>query len=296
MNEYALNDAPALLNRAAAAGWKTPTAAAPAAGDIWLLTWNRQAQGVVLITKVEDDYVLGMPITFGTEHASELEAILPETVLGSPATLWFNAETGLGLFLLHRRVLPAAVGTELLTEYRRAGHLGVTPQFTIGARPYNEAADLRDELLSQYQSLCFLDWPEPVLGEANLDAAVIEELGLNGEEFAKRSGVEPQLAFEMWTGERLANLEVAANLAEILAVPVEELFTVSHDRAVHLLGSPAFKERITLVGAETGEDERTVRNRVRSSYALAARTDVVAGREEAALIEALEALRPKPEL
>src|SRR4051812_32611032 len=106
MSEFTLTSPPAGLNQPARDGWSSATTSAPELGDIWLLTWNGAPQGLILVPSVKPDYILGMPITLGSDLASDQEAILPHTVLGTESTLWFNAETGLGTFLLHRRILP----------------------------------------------------------------------------------------------------------------------------------------------------------------------------------------------
>jgi len=292
MNDTTLPSPPSTLNAAARSGWTTPAETSPEPGDIWLLTWNLEPRGIILVTSVREDYILGMPITLDIDFASDQEAVLDGSVLGTEATLWFNAETGLGTFLLHRRLLSRAVDTGILSAYRRASRELEPATFRLGSARQEHVRPYRQELLEQYQSLCYLEWPAPIAGEAILNVDLIEERGMTGEDFAQSSGVATEQAFEMWIGQRVVYADVANLLAEQLGANLNELLIVNHDRVVQLLESPQFKERITVVAAETGIDEREIRNLARSSYALAARTDHVTGREETALIEALNTLRP----
>lgn len=291
MNNWTLDAAPAALNEEARQGWVTPTSAQPSTGEIWLLSWNGRPEALALITSVYPDFIRAMPITLGEEGAGQTEAILADQALGSPATIWFHAETGLGHFLLHRRIT-AALTTKEIRAMRETAYTEAAPTFRVGTTDTEAAERERERTLTQFQRLCYIEWPTSLAGEAQLDTSILEGAGLDIAGFADLVQLGTAAAFELWTGERPVPSPISAALEELLHLRSDEFLRVSNDAAVTQLRSTGLKDLIATVSLVTQTDERDVRNQARSSYALAARTDTVTGREMAALREVLEAQLP----
>lgn len=294
MERWTLERAPANLNAEARKAWEAATEGPPGPGEIWLLSWNGVAEALVVVTSVYDGFFRGMPVTLGAEEASSTEAILPEHLLGVPGTVWFHAETGLGDFLLHRRVC-RGIDTGLIQAWRASAYLDAAPAFATGAADRKTGSAERERVLRLFQRLCYLEWPTVRAGEADLDAESLRALGIDVGRFADLASLDTEAALEIWTGERPVPAEVFEKVASALDVEPSTLLRVGRDASVSYLRSPQLKDLIAELSRRTGRDERTVRNEARSSYALAARSQTVFGRELTALQELLnrqiEALR-----
>jgi hypothetical protein len=285
MSNWTLDSAPRELNELARDGWLSDTTAEPAVGDIWLLTWDGRPQALALVTSVFADYIRAMPVTLGIDKATRSEAILPDHILGTAATIWFHAETGLGRFLLHRRIVNAVALD--IRAMREAAYSGAAARFVTGTANESDAAFERLRVLDLFQTLCFIEWPALVAGEAQLDSVALRRFGIDGVQFVELSGLSTAAAFEIWTGGRPLPVATAVQIADVLGIEQSEFLRPADDLSVALLNSVQLKGLISAIASQTTQDERQVRNRARSSFALAARTSNVTGRELIALTEAL---------
>jgi hypothetical protein len=294
VDRWTLATPPSNLRQEVRHGWITDTDAKPAVGDIWLLTWNNEFQALALLTSVYSDFVRAMPVTLGTAAASSDEAVLAPHILGSEATVWFHAETGLGQFLLHRRLISALSPAEI-RAFRETAYGGLAPSFATGSGTEEDAEQERGRILDDFRRLCFIDWPTAEAGEAELDIDFLLRLGIDLPQFADISDLKTATAYEVWTGQRPVPAEVAARVARHLEVDESSLLSTPADAVVTLLQSTELKGLIAEIAEQLGEDERVVRNNARSSYALAARTNDITGREHGAIIEALNRQRERNE-
>src|SRR4051794_28500833 len=90
MTTLSLTEAPTALPANGQRRWLTDDAPAPQVGDLWLLSWNRDALAMVVITKVIDNYVLACPVTLPTAPAFPPAVIRVDTPLRVPLTVWPN--------------------------------------------------------------------------------------------------------------------------------------------------------------------------------------------------------------
>lgn len=236
--------------------------AAPTPGDAWTLSWDGTHEGIVVIAQVRDDFILGIPVTDGTASATEVTANLN----GAPVVLWPQAETGLGTFLLHQR-LGTVLAPDQLRELRLwAADRGELHTLDAGDGPV--AADTLQQLLRDYQRRCFIEWPSEA--EATIDVAAT---GLTARQFHEATGIATERVLDLWGGQRLTEDELAA-----LGDLAEKWTTHAADAPTRELASPEVKRLVLELCSVAGVTEREARNRARSAYALAARTDSVSER------------------
>lgn len=278
MSEYSLASPPSALSEDAQSRWVEEAPVDPSPGDVWLLSWDGDARGLVLVTSVHLGFVRGMPITLGTRFASENEAVLPETALGAEATIWYRAETGLGAFLLHR-CLGSVASTEQIRELRRASFEGTDPPLPRGSGPRDaEAEAYFARLLDEYQSLCFIEWPAPVPGEAVLDTKLLISQGVDIEALAGACSLSVPEALHLWKGEWTVSEVLAPQIASAFHFEMSDFLAVKLDDAIQELTSPFLKSGLATLAARRSISEREARNLVRSEFALAARSESVSKR------------------
>lgn len=248
--------------------------AAPAVGDAWALSWDGEHEGVIVIAQVHDDFVLGIPVTLGDASETEIPALLGD----STVALWPQAETGLGNFLLHRR-LGTIFSTEEVREMRRwAADRGDLATVSSGSGAVN-IEELK-QLLLDYQRRCFIEWPSEA--EVTLD---VEATGLNARQFREATGFPTERVLDLWDGQILTAEERAA-----LGENAESWTTYAPDAPTREFASPDVKALVMELCLEAGISEREARNTARSSYALAARTDSVSERASTRAADTLRLL------
>lgn len=250
------------------------TADAPQVGELWTLGWDGRHEGVVVIAGVYPHHVLGFPITNDTASEREVELELGR----HPVTLWPQAETGLGTFLLHAKI-GAVLTPDQVMEIRRweAGR-GVLSTLTTGSAP--SVATRLEELLPHFQRLCFIDWPSEA--EAALDIAAV---GMTPRDFATATGFATARVLALWGGMPVTD-EERAQLGE----HADAWLTFASDAATSALSEPALKDLFSELAALTGGDERHARNAARAGYALAARTDSAVARDTTRAVDTVKAL------
>ncbi|MFJ4036905.1 hypothetical protein ACIPVB_02375 [Microbacterium sp. NPDC090007] len=256
-----------------AAGFDDP-ASTPASGDVWELSWNGLHEGIVVVAVVRDDYVLGMPVTAGP--AGPANVVVP--LAGSSITVWPRLETGLGRFLLHRR-LGTVLSDDRIRELRLWAH-GRGDLATFAPGDGEEDSSTVDHLVRDFQRRCFIEWPSAE--ESTLDIAATE---MTPRQFQEHTGWEPGRILELWSGliltpeERQALGENAdAWTTEVVDLPTRELT------------SPEVKGLVLELCATRGISEREARNAARDAYALAARTDSVTARRASRAADAIRTL------
>lgn len=249
----------------------TAEPATPVPGDAWALSWDGAHEGVVVIAQVHDDFVLGIPLTHGEASSTEIPAVLGEVAV----TLWPQAETGLGTFLLHRR-LGRVLGDAQLREMRRwAAGRGELETLVPGSGAANEDDLMR--LLQDYQRRCFIEWPSEA--EVTID---VNATGMTPRQFRDATGLDTERVVDLWDGHLLTaeerELVDATWTTHASTIPTREL------------SSPDVKLLVVELCEATGTSEREARNAARSAYALAARTDSVSERASTRAADTLRLL------
>lgn len=272
MTTLSLTEAPDVLPAEARTRWLTDEATDLKVGDLWLLSWDRNALSLVVITKAIDDYVLACPVTLPSEPSFRPAVIREHTPLGVPLTIWPGVETGLGRHLL-RRNLGNLLSERTATLLRRYAEDGEESPLPVAAGEFHDdgnAAYLRD-LLGYMQGLCFHEWPTDTREDAVLSADVIAQQDAGIGFMTATLGVPVPRARQLLRQETTpTDAEVAALSATWHLDPVAFL-TSPRDDAARTLIEPQFKPLLDQVMARRDCDEVTARRLSQRAYALAAR-------------------------
>lgn len=263
-----IRDAPAW------AASSSPPVVGPAVGDLWTLVWEGRHVGVVLITRVLADHIVGMPVTDSPPTATEL----PVHWSGTTLAVWPQAETGLGLFLLHRK-LGSPFTPEQVLEARRWNYRGEALQ-TLSPGTGDTNADNLESIVGDFGRLCFIEWPSP--DEASLD---VSALGLTAREFHEATGLDVGRIVELWDG-----LPLTGDERRMVRDINDEALTWSASGPALELSAPVVKDLVLELSDASGLSERDARNSARNAYALAARTDSVFERQRSRAEDTLRAL------
>jgi hypothetical protein len=259
--------------------WVSPafadaTTASPEVGELWTLAWDGRYEGAAVIADVFADHVLALPVT--DDRASGREIELP--IAGTNLALWPQAETGLGMFLLHARVA-SPLSVEQTLEIRRweaqRGDLS-----SVSAGTASSDRDRLDALLTQFQRLCFIEWPSEA--EAVLD---VDAMAMSAREFAGLTGLATPRVLALWSG-----MPVTEDERELMGERARDWLTVRADAATLALSVPAVKDLFMEFMALSGGDERSARNAARNEYALAARTDSAVVRNTTRAVDTVKAM------
>ncbi|MFG6402492.1 hypothetical protein [Microbacterium sp. P04] len=230
---------------------------APAVGDLWTLSWGGCYEGTVLLTQVYAHHVVAAPITNVVASSTEISL----TRNGIELSLWPQAETGLGTFLLHEQIGTALTSTQVLEIRRWQAQVGPLSSVSPGIGERDGA--VFEEILARFQRLCFIEWPSDAEAVLDLDAVALEP-----SQFAQTTGISTPRVLDLWSGLPLQEEELTA-----LGANADEWVTVSHDSVTAELSSPEVKDLFAELASLLGGDERLARNNARSAFALAARTD-----------------------
>jgi len=272
---------PEVLDARARSAWLTEPTTSPQKGEVWLLSWDGRARALAVLTSVTAEYVRAMPITLG-DPETVTTSNLDSSILGAPATVWFQVETGLGRFLLHKNLGLRFSDAQIL-DLRRAAYDGV-------ARPAHPDADSLMEVATLFQELCFIEWPSVDKSEAHLNVDEIKALGVSARELAGLSGLAVADIFHLWSQDMYVTADQAKKIEEGLHLPADSFLLHTPDDVTARLSEPILKDSIVRLAQARSESERDVRNLVRQDLALAARTESVTSKRISALEDTIARL------
>jgi hypothetical protein len=273
MTTLSLTEAPDVLPDASRTHWLTDDTTDVRIGDLWLLSWSREALVMVAITKVIDDYVLVCPVTLPTDPSFAPAVIRDDTPLGLPLTIWPSMETGLGKHLL-RRNLGSFLSERTITQLRRYAEDGDESPLPIAEGDYYSDGnpEFFTDLLAYMQGLCFHEWPAGGAEDAVLSAEVLTQHEADIAFMTRTLGVAVPRARQLLRQEVVPTAAEVEALASAWGVPSDALLAAARDSAAETLLEPLFKPVLDQIMAKHGYDESTARRRAQEEYALAART------------------------
>lgn len=272
MTTLSLTEAPDALPKNGRDRWLADEVTDLRVGDLWLLSWSRDALALVVITKIIDDYVLAYPVTLPTDPSFAPAVVRDDTPLGVPLTIWPALETGLGRHLLRRNIgnLLSDTTVRLLRRYAEDGHESPLP--IAGGDYYDEGnPEYLHSLAGFMQALCFHEWPTDAPENAVLSAEVIERTNANISFMTTTLGVAVPRARQLLRQEAVPSDAEIAALAEAWDLDPAAFLTAPQDDAARTLVEPEFKPLLDRVMEERGCDEVTARRLSQQQYALAAR-------------------------
>jgi hypothetical protein len=272
MTTLSLTEAPAVLPAETRTRWLSDDHADLKVGDLWLLSWSREALALVVVTKVIDDYVLACPVTLPTDPSFAPAVVRDDTSLGIPLTIWPRAETGLGKHLLRRNLgnLLSETTVRLLRHYAEEGEESPLP-LAEGDYYADGNPEYLRELLGFMQALCFHEWPTDAAENAVLAADIIEREHASITFMTDTLGVTVPRARQLLLQQVTPTEAEVASLAEAWDLEPAALLAAPLDDAARTLVEPEFKPLLDQVMEQRGYDEVTARSRSQQEYALAAR-------------------------
>lgn len=249
------------------------------AGDLWILSWDGEVVGLAMIAAAKHGYVLAWPVTLPGEVSFSPGLVVDDSPLGLPVTLWPSRETGIGNHLLDR-----SLGRLLEPDRIRPIAMAVDDDDDPGLRRAEGSAldtansDADRSLVLQWTNLCFNT------GGAEeglfLDSAKVKAAGGTAKIVGEVLGRGPEELRPLMTGVVPITAEDLDAIAGLLGVESDSLTeTDPLADVVTDLARPSLKRDIAIRTAQTGIGEAAVRRAARREFALAARDDGNALRE-----------------
>lgn len=253
--------------------WLKSVSWEPRIGELWLLSWNAQALGLVVVSGVAPSFVLGWPVTLSVNQAFPPAISVEKSPLGAIA-VWPSRETGIGNHLLHRSF--GSVLSErtmcLVAEAFDTGAAPVLP-FVSSDLAVEEMEAESDRLVEKWEAISLNSWPAATVGSAALDANVVRETGTSVSDLAELLSLPVPTAVGLYGGEILPSPAEMAILVDALGVPAEALLRSQPDTATILMLAPSIKDDVVAIARRRAIGEEAARDLVRAQFALAARSD-----------------------
>jgi len=289
MKTFDLESPPPGFAQEAHDGWLEDVTVHPSAGEVWMLSWDGAVVGLALITSVLDDYIRAMPITVGTEFATAGEAILPGAYLGEDATIWFRAETGLGKFLLHRR-LHSALNLDQIHQLRRAAYAGEAAPFEVGSTAAEISRSHLIETINAFAALCHLEWPSAGPDEGVLNVGLLTERSITAKDVARAAELSVPEALAVWRRDWAVSQPVARKLCRAFGIDEQDLLVAAIDGFTMELSEPRVKSRVLHLSQARCTSERDARNFTRRELSTSGRSDSITGRNYTLVEDTLDRL------
>ncbi|NYE18027.1 helix-turn-helix domain-containing protein [Microbacterium immunditiarum] len=265
-----LDDAP---QGVAADVWLGTISGDPQIGDLWLLSWDAQALGLVVVSGVAPTFVLGWPVTLPDAPTFPPAIRVEESPLGAVA-VWPSRETGVGNHLLHRcfGTILSERTMHLLADAFENGTDPVLPFATanIGVEEREVASD---QLVDAWEVINLNVWPVPRPGATPLDADLLRETGIRISDLTKILSMSVPAAVSLYNGEAVPTPAELRLLVDALGVPTEQLLRSQPDAEAVAMLAPGIKNDLVEITRRRAIGEEAARNLVRSEFALAARSD-----------------------
>ncbi|MFH5822289.1 hypothetical protein [Georgenia sp. AZ-5] len=244
-----------------------------AVGDLWLLSWNGEGLGLVVISARLADFVLTWPATLPRDNGHAPAVRVDESPLGVPVDVWPTRETGISKALLHRR-LGHLLPPRLMGSIGDALDEGNEPPVPFAPPAADiEGQRIRDEAMIDYwEEICLIQWPALVPATPRLSPDLAREAQLTPSQVAELFGIEAADAVALIRGEVDLTPDQAQEIAQYFDRPVGELAVMPQDPAAVALLNPVWKEDIVQLAQRRDVDEATARNLVVDEFALAARS------------------------
>lgn len=274
--------------------WGGSCSTEPAVGDLWLLSWDGEALGLVVVSGVAPSFVLAWPATLTTEPSYPPAVEVKQSPIGS-INVWPSRETGIGTHLLHRN-LGQTLSERTMSLLDVAFEEGSEPPLPFVSPNVQEAdfAALSDEMVEHWEAINTHLWPAPILGATPLDSEFLQQQGISLTFVREVLGVSTPEAVALLKGEQPPSALDISKLAEALEMPPEELLLLRPDDVSQELLTPRIKDDVLRIADLYDSDESGARMLLREEFVLAARSDqVLRSRLDAAIHRLLERERPE---
>lgn len=257
--------------------WMHSVPGEPQIGDLWLLSWDAQALGLVVVSGVAPTFVLGWPVTLPGDQTFRPAISVDESPLGRIA-VWPSRETGVGNHLLHRR-LGTALSERTMHLLAGAFEEGTEPVLPFATTDIGleERETASDRMVDAWEAINLNVWPIPRPGITPLDADVLRANGTQVGTLAEILSVSVPEAVGLYNGEMAPAPSELELLVVALGVPTEQLLRSQPDTETIAMLAPRIKDDLVEIIRRRAIGEESARDLVRSQFALAARSDDTPG-------------------
>ncbi|MCS5498204.1 hypothetical protein NY547_13220 [Cnuibacter physcomitrellae] len=253
--------------------WLRSTPGEPQIGDLWLLSWDTRALGLVVVSGVAPTFILGWPVTLSGDQTFPPAIRVEGSPLGE-ISVWPSRETGVGNHLLHRRFGTAlsARTMHLLADAFEDGTEPVLP-FATSDIGLEEREAASDQMVDSWETINLNVWPVPRPGITPLDADVLRATGILVGDLADILSISVPAAVSLYNGESVPTPFELEVLVAALGVPTKQLLRSHPDAETVAMLAPDIKEDLVEISRRRAIGEEAARDLVRSQFALAARSD-----------------------
>lgn len=255
--------------------WVDGAPARPAAGDLWLLSWDGHGLGLGVIASRHDGFILVWPVSMPDDPVAPPAVQVDDTPLDVRLFPWPSRETGVGDALLHRR-LGQLLAPEVMDAIAEAFEDGTHPPLPFAPIPPPQGASVADtysrQLVDTWERICLTQWPDPDSLDT-MDADALRAAGLVPSRVADLLDLPTDEAVAIFLGQAPATPQQASTLEEAAEAEPGSLRARTLDAAVRRLIDPARKAQVLAVSGHRHVSESQARDLVASQFALAARSN-----------------------
>lgn len=251
--------------------WAVGLDGKPEIGDLWLLSWNYEVLGLIVLSGIADDFVIGWPVTLPSEPAFS-PAFFADSLIGKGLGVWPTRETGVGMHLLHRR-FGKLLAPQLMSELGRAIDNDDDPSidFAPTASDPSEEIEFNDQMIEHWESICFNQWPVPNAEMYPLNQQVLIDANIKPSDLAAALDISQFEATTLHRGTRNPTGEQLDVLAETTGIDAQVLASPGRDEGAQLLTHPAWKVNVIEAGMKRSVSEAQARLGIQEQFAVAAR-------------------------
>lgn len=253
------------------ARWANGTTA-PNVGDLWIVSWNDQDLGMVLIVAVRESHVVIWPVTDESVTPSAPCFRVEAEWLHEPLVGWPEAEAGLSYAALDRNlghVLDSRTLRGIWAAIRENTNL---PDVVTCAQDDSDEADKALTRVCAFASgIGDLDFPDPDATTGSLNPRFAERHTVTARDIAALVEGPPALARQIVEGSRLLPETAALALAERYQERLEDVLAPIVGAEVIELRAPERKAKIVSIARRKAAPENDVRMEAWQQSRLAAR-------------------------
>lgn len=240
---------------------------APRVGDVWVVAWDNQDLGLVLVAAVREGYVLQWPITSGLDLVASAPAFFLDVADASiELVVWPEAESGMSSAVLSECIASAVITDEAVRDIRDAVWSQESLPDSVRyaeVRDDSEADEALAIVCKFAGSLCDIEWTAPMPGRSPLDPVKLSELGIGARQVRVHTpALAPASVTALVAGRKVAPLDAVRALADSVSIRGSELLGPIAGPEVGVIDDPSRKSRIVSIARKRGLDEAFARAQV----------------------------------
>lgn len=271
---------------------------APTAGDLWMLSIDRNDLGLVLLGHVEDAYISALPVTLDSAKACMGSTVVPAEAspLLTDLVVWASAPNSIGTHLLSRRIGSVCSQRDVRNMVFAADGEDIESPFMFSSRmPDEDLMPDVEHLFTSFATFADHDWVSHRPGDAFFDTEALRGAGWNAENVSATLQLPMSTAAPLFHGEKVPTVEQVELVMAATGLSEYDVLMPMYVNEALVLSQPEYKTKILNLADRRNVGEEAARNiALQESYALAARQergpemDLARARVTDALVRLLE--------